>query len=200
MNLIRNGDFAEGREGWGNHRCGLSVVDGAARVTVDEPGDNLQLYQAGIVPEAGTRYRLTFWASSNDGSDMGVYLHQHDAPYADYGLGYVAWLGSERGEYSVEFMTPDVVPAEGRLRFSFGKYAKSGTVYSIDNVRLEAVVAELPQRPARRIHVIAPRLEAGDEVEVRIVRPGGIVLTAGGDIDWDATRWRLVAVYAEYSD
>lgn len=196
MNLVRNGDFTDGRENWSNHRCELIVADGAARVTIKEPGDNLQLYQAGIVPEAATRYRLTFWASSNDGSDMGVFLHQHDAPYADYGLSYEAWLDREMGEYSVEFMTPDMVPAAGRLRFSFGKYAGAGTVYTIDDVCLEAVIAELPPRPVRRIHVIAPRLEAGDEVEVRIVNPDDIVTTAGGDIDWDATRWGLVTVYA----
>lgn len=201
MDLIKNGDFTDGSAGWRSHRCDLNVTDGAARVTVNAPGDNLQLYQAGLLPEAGTRYRLSFRASSNDGSDMAVFLHQHDAPYAGYGLNYEARLDSEPGEYSVEFTTPDAVPAEGRLRFSFGEYARAGTVYTISYVRLETVDAALPQhRPARRIHVIAPRLEAGEEVEVRIVRPGNIVTTATGDIDWNATPWRMVAIYAENAD
>lgn len=211
MNLIQNPDFTNNGEGWQFHSSSggsFVAVDGAAVLTVTAPGDNIQFYQAGLILQPSTRYRLEFDAQSSKGDDLSVFVHQHTAPYLSYGLdGYVAGLSPETRRYATRFTTPDATAADARLRFWLAPYAQSGAVYTIDNVVLveepdgeEPPEGGEPPRRDRRIHVAMERIGPGEVLEFRYVSPDKVVSTPDGDIDWDATPWKLVATYEANSD
>lgn len=119
----------------------------AAEIRVVDPASPLQLYQKGINLQTKTDYELSFAAYSSDGSDLGVRIHKHSAPFTDYdvnygekgGLGRVN-LGTSWRWYTMVFTTPRSVETDGaRLRFWFRPYAQAGTVYYIDRVVLRPI-------------------------------------------------------------
>lgn len=147
-NVLMNGGFEAGKAGWNfyTNSSGQFTVeenayqcDNAARVHVDESGHNVQLYQRGLQLEPNTSYRLKFAAYSSSGNDFGVYIHNHTAPYQNYGLSlYQVNLSDEWQEYTVEFTTggfSDPV-RDGRLRFWLAPFAHPGDIYHIDDVSL----------------------------------------------------------------
>lgn len=200
MNLIQNPDFADGMTGWMFHASGggsFAVVDGEARLTVNAPGDNVQFYQAGLTLKPATRYRLAFRASSNDGSNLIAFIHQHTAPYTSYGLnGPVAAAGVEPQLFETVFTTPDAAEnlTDGRLRFWLAPYARARTVYTIDDVSLAEAADEPEPTPepeplpdlSRQISVIVRDIPPGGSHEVRHVRPADLVVR-DGDIVWSET-------------
>jgi len=203
LNLIQNPTF-DTLEGWHFHASGGGSAfadDGVAVITIDAPGDNIQLYQAGLALKPATRYRLSFTASGM--RNLSIFVHRHAAPYESFGLrGYVAELADEPRRFETYFTTPAAGDlSDGRLRFWFAPFGLAGTKYWIEGVELvEAGPEPVPGVTGRRVvHVIAQRLDPGDVLDVRYVEPGRIVLD-GTDIDWDATPWKLVAMYAPDTD
>jgi hypothetical protein len=148
-NLVRNHSFEDGVTNWLRHTNGgdvslgtdSSAVDGAssAKLTVNQPGTSLQLYQHSLNLEPNTTYSLSFSAKSSTGHDLSVYVHEHDEDYTNYGLGnYVANLSSSWQTFSTQFTTKGFSSTvnDGRLRFWFGPYDEAGDIYNIDNVVL----------------------------------------------------------------
>lgn len=150
-NLVNNFCFARGRAEWrfrargqGTFTTPLDDTYGgpySAVVTVNHAGGNLQLLQSGIALEPNTTYELSFGAYSSDGRDMSVWIHQHGAPYTNYGLNeHKVQLQTSWQTYHLVFTTPDLAEmGNARLRFWFKPFAHAGTVYHIDNVVLRAV-------------------------------------------------------------
>lgn len=147
-NLIQNSGFEAGKNDWGfftNSQGHFTTVapapegERAARVAITQRGSNVQLYQRNITLEPNTPYELRFNARSNSGHDLRVFMHQHDAPYAHYGLASArADLRPGYQTFTVPFTTPDLVGpiTNARLRFWFAPFAHAGDMYQIDNVRL----------------------------------------------------------------
>lgn len=154
-NVIENPSFEDGMAPWrfftstnGNFTIGDMASDGesAARIEIDEAGRNVQLYQSGLTLEPNTRYRLYVDAKSNNGQDMNILIHQHRAPYTNYGARIAGVdLTTEYQTYVWEFTTAnfDETVNDGRLRFWFAPHAEAGDVYMIDNVVLTKVNAEM---------------------------------------------------------
>ena len=89
---------------------------------------NVQLYQRGIQLQAGMRYRLSFAAYSSTGRDLGVYVHNHQAPYNNYGLSIdQVNLGTNWQLYTYEF-TANGSAGDARLRFWLAPFAQAGDV------------------------------------------------------------------------
>ncbi len=208
MNLIKNGDFSDGFTGWAFHApkgSNFDIEHGMARLTVAARGDNIQLYQAGIALEPGTRYLLTFTAAANGPHTLAVHVHRNTVPYESFGLAnYIADVDTEPKSFAVYFTTPRGTLDDGRLRFWLAPYADAGSIYRIGDVSLVKAIEEPqpePERqPRRYIHVIARDMEPGDTLEVRYVPSHKIKVDTHGDIDWNATPWRMVAVYAPDTD
>ncbi len=208
MSILVNGDFSDGFTGWKFHAPkGSSFdIDGGAQLTVSGKSDNIQLFQAGLELEPETRYLLTFTAAANGPHTLAVHMHRNVKPFDSFGLAnYIADVGDEPKSFATYFTTPKGTLDDGRLRFWLAPYADVGSVYRIGNVSL--VKAEDPQplpeperQPRRLIHVIARKVMPGDVLEVRYVSPGKIKVDERGDIDWNATPWRMVAVYAPDTD
>ncbi|MBK1876982.1 carbohydrate binding domain-containing protein [Pelagicoccus mobilis] len=118
---------------------GLSEV---AIVTINQSGNNIQLYQPSIELEPNTDYILTFDAYSNTGHNVRLSVSRHDAPYTNYGLHRVdVDLGDETTgwqTYTVPFTTRNFVSpvSNGRLSFWFANDALPGDHYVFDNVKL----------------------------------------------------------------
>ena len=209
MNLIENGDFSDGFTGWTFHApkgSSFDIEHGMARLTVASRSDNIQLYQAGLALEPETRYLLTFTASSEGPHTLAVHVHRNTVPYESFGLAnYIADVDREAKSFAVYFTTPRGTLNDGRLRFWLAPYADVGSVYRIGDVSLVKAeepqpLPELERQPRRYIHVIARKVMPGDVLEVRYVPPLRIKVDERGDIDWDATPWRMVAVYAPDTD
>lgn len=208
MNLLVNGDFSDGFTGWKFHApkgSKFSIENDRARLAISGRSDNIQLYQAGLELKPRTRYRLSFIVAANGPHTLSVHVHRNGIPYESFGLAYyIVDVGTEPSLVSVYFTTPDGVLDDGRLRFWLAPYADAGSVYTIADVELVEAPDEPEPEPEPRtrrvIHVIARTLKLGDVLEVRYVPPDKIKVDASGDIDWNATPWRMVAIYAPDAD
>jgi hypothetical protein len=150
-NVVANPAFEAGSYGWSFYSdapARFSVVaegfsgTSCAKMIMDRLGVNVQLFQSGIVLEANTQYRLRFRARSSRGHGLSVSLHQHGAPYTEYGpMGKEFVPGTEWGLYEVEFATRNFVGSvnDARLSFWFAGYPERGDVYLIDDVELKAM-------------------------------------------------------------
>ncbi|MCB0121637.1 MAG: carbohydrate binding domain-containing protein, partial [Caldilineaceae bacterium] len=150
-NVVTNGDFEVGTSPWRYHSNGGGTLStgapayscgNAARLQIGGSGGNVQLYQRQIQLEANTTYRLSFAAYSSTGADISVYLHNHQAPYENYGLKInQVNLGTNWQFYTVDFTTSgfDGVVNDARLRFWLAPFAQAGDVYWIDAVSLVKV-------------------------------------------------------------
>ena len=157
FNVIKNPSFEEGESNWkfytngnGFFRASTNrpwpdpgfVSPYSARIVIREAGDNIQLYQHGIMLEPYTTYRLTFGAFSNTGHDLKVYLHDHSPNYTNYGLrGYRANLSTSWQMFEKTFTTSgfDNAVDDARLRFWLAPFSEAGDIYYIDHVVLEKV-------------------------------------------------------------
>lgn len=156
-NVVQNPCFEDGTapwhfytNGWGKFYTAAPAYDGtfAARVEIDSPGSNVQLYQSGLVLEPNQHYRLYFAAKSSNGREVSLYLHKHRSPYTNYGLyDEVVDLGTEWQQYAVDFSTNSKAATDGRLRFWLAPYDAAGTVYWFDNVYLLKVTDGIPPPP-----------------------------------------------------
>jgi hypothetical protein len=151
LNVVTNPGFEVGSSGWSFYSdapARFSVAaegfggTGCAKMIMDRLGINVQLFQSGIVLEANTQYRLRFRARSSRGHGLNVSLHQHGAPYTEYGpMGKEFVPGAEWGLYEVEFATRNFVGSvnDARLSFWFAGYPERGDIYLIDDVELKAM-------------------------------------------------------------
>ena len=149
-NLIANPDFKSGTVPWRFYTDGsgnFSVINvsgnNIGRVQIKTAGTNVQLYQAGLMLEADTKYRLTFKADSNTGHDLRVALLKYGSPYTNYGLKKTFNLGTTWQSYSVEFTTSGFSGTvnDGRFMFWLAPYDAAGDEYFFDDVVLEQITA-----------------------------------------------------------
>jgi tripartite motif-containing protein 71 len=150
VNLIDNPGFESGTSPWvfytietGLFNVKAPVFDGnsAARVTLNNGGTNVQLYQKDLTLEPNTRYRLSFAAYSTTGHDLSIVLLKHASPYTRYGLDYKADLGTIWQTFTTEFTTSGFKGTvdDGRLMFWLAPFAAAGDTYYIDAIHLEKV-------------------------------------------------------------
>lgn len=111
----------------------------SAKMIINAPGSNVQLYQTGLTLQPNTNYELSFAAYSNNGRDMSIFLHKHGAPHTNYGIAnHIVDLTTSWKTYTISFTTPNTANlTDGRLRFWFAPYDAAGTVYYIDRVVLQ---------------------------------------------------------------
>ncbi len=150
---LQNPSFENGTQGWLFYTSSAgswSASDGAfecskaARVQITSGGSNVQLYQFGFALQPNTRYHLSFAAKSSSGHDMGVYIHEHDDDYTNYGLAVnQVDVGNGWQVYDYEFNTTGFAgtATDSRIRFWFAPFATAGDVYMIDQVVLQVVGA-----------------------------------------------------------
>ncbi len=159
-NLLTNGDFADGNEGWdiwaisAPGAADVSVADGAVTYAITNVGEedwNVQLKQGGLTLEQGSKYRLTFKASSSESRT--IKLAMLSASYAWYGGADIALTKDQEKEVVVEFTMNEETDPETTMVVSMGKIAGEDTPASTITLRDFSLVkveetAETPQQPA----------------------------------------------------
>ncbi|MDH3252557.1 MAG: carbohydrate binding domain-containing protein [Ignavibacteria bacterium] len=150
-NLIQNPGFESGTASWSFYANGSSnfsiagpayTGSGAGRVTVNQPGTNIQLYQVGIGLLPDTTYEISFAARSNTGHDLEVSIGKFGSPYTNYGLlPFVCDLTDGWAVFSTSFRTANFTSPvnDARLQFWLVPYAAAADEFWIDDVTLSMV-------------------------------------------------------------
>lgn len=149
-NIINNSGFEFWTTSWQFYTNGSGIFTAApigyeasksANIVLYTGGNNIQLYQRGIMLEPNTHYKLSFAAYSTTGHDLKVQLIKHVSPYTGYGLGQTFNLSKDWQEFSTEFTTTgfSTTVNDGRLMFYLVPFAKARDKYYIDYVQLEKI-------------------------------------------------------------
>lgn len=144
--LIRNAGFDAGTTNWqfnsdvsGNSfkaaSNGIFACGQFGQVTLNNTGQNIQLFQSGFVIEKGKKYKLRFDAQSTLPRNIDVYIQMHTSPYTNLGLSQkTVSLTEAWKQYEYTFSATNST-SNGRLRVWMAGLA-GGTVVNIDNVSL----------------------------------------------------------------
>ncbi|MBI5474684.1 MAG: immunoglobulin domain-containing protein, partial [Ignavibacteriae bacterium] len=154
QSLISNPGFENGTSSWefytnggGTFTTEIQSDNRVGKVSISKAGSNTQLYQTGIVLEAGKRYRLTFRAYSNTGHDVLLYIHKHGPPYSSYGLdGATADLTTAWASHSFEFTASGFtgIRSDGRFRIWLASTAVKNDMFYFDDFVLTSATATAP--------------------------------------------------------
>ncbi len=146
-NILANGDFENGTEGWEGFGDAispavgtLSVIDGKAVMNVENVGSddwNVQLKHFGLVIEQGSTYKLTFKGSSTVARE--ITLNVMSSTYSWYG-GSGFTLDEETKEYSFTFTMNNETNTDAGLFISMGKIGEAQpSVITLDDIVLEKI-------------------------------------------------------------
>ncbi len=126
--LIVNGGFDSGGNGWAGHQAVVEVAapgqpGPAAHLRNANKAVRGQFYQDGLALAPNTAYRLTFWARSSGGHNAQVTLVQGNNSTVNLGLSRSVNVTQEWRLFTLEFTTTDFAPSAGpgRLRFRLAK-------------------------------------------------------------------------------
>ncbi|MCB0081802.1 MAG: carbohydrate binding domain-containing protein, partial [Caldilineaceae bacterium] len=170
-NLVTNAGFEAGQSPWKFHTNGRGnyhttppgfECDRPAQLQIKKQGRNVQLFQKRVKLEANTRYRLSFYAYSNTGNDLKVYLEKNGGNRANYGVKAMrADLTGQWRMFTTEFTASGFngTAKNARLRFWLAPYDEDGDEYWIDHVVIE------PVNNARIAQPAAPEIELVQLVE-----------------------------------
>jgi hypothetical protein len=171
-NVVANGGFESGAGSWsfftngtGSFTAASPGFEGslAGRIKIIQPGDNMQLFQAGIILEPATIYRLAFTAYSDSAHAFTIGLLKNTAPYTNYGLPTRKFvLRKKYTSFSTYFQTSNFTSTvnDARLQIWFAGYAAAGDEYRIDNVTLLKSAA--PSKPPAP-QFVSPTAAASDQ-------------------------------------
>lgn len=152
VNIIRNFNFENGKTDWNfwaSSSAQFNIANqgvnnsNAAEISIQTPGNNIQLYQYNIALKSLTRYKLTFYAKAINANDFLVSVFKHISPYTNYGLWQRRFaITAELSQYFIEFTTTNFSQpsiSDARLMFQFGSLANANGKYYFDNIELVEV-------------------------------------------------------------
>lgn len=146
-NILSNGDFENGTEGWEGFGDAfspavgtLAVEDGKAVMRIENVGDadwNVQLKHFGLVIEQGGTYKVTFKGSSSVARDIS--FNVMSSTYSWYG-GSTVTLDEDTKEYSFTFTMNQETNTDAGLFISMGKIGEAQpSVITLDDIVVEKV-------------------------------------------------------------
>ena len=147
-NLIGNPGFETGTSPWTfwSDGQGVYTTDNTdpyecannAKVSINQQGSNVQLYQQPLTLQGGVEYQLRLAARSSGGQDAQLFVHKHGAPYTNYGLnGVTLDLTPAWQVFVVDFTAVGAVPlTDARLRLWLAPFDQNGMTYEFDDVVL----------------------------------------------------------------
>lgn len=155
-NLLKNADFANGREGWNAYaaadadNANITLENGVATFPLTDVGAAdyaAALQYDGLTLEKDAKYRLTFKASSTADRTINVAFQTPDGSSWYGGDGKLA-LTSELREQTIEF-TPanlsDLAAANVRLSFALGKITdwSTGQAVTTDTPASTIIISDI---------------------------------------------------------
>lgn len=150
-NLLKNADFAKGKEGWNvtavADAANVTLKDGKATFPLTSVGENawdVALEQTGLKLEKDAKYKLTFKASSTKDRKISVGFFTAGDKWQG---GSDPELTSTAKEYTVEFTPADLPasPSEASLKFTLGVFTdySSGSAVKVDTPVSDIVISDL---------------------------------------------------------
>lgn len=146
--LIANGEFESGSDGWTPHRVNVTVGEpgqpGQAAHVQNSTTARGQFYQSGLTLAPNTPYQLTLWARSDGGHDLVVSVVKDSDPTVSYGLGRRINVTTEWQLFTLTFVSAgfETQVDDARLRFRLASGRKVRA--DIDTVSLIATGDPLP--------------------------------------------------------
>ena len=144
--LILNGDFSQGLNGWGNWffqntqwKATGTVVDGVYKINVTQPGTaywHIVDQQVGIPLVKDVTYLITFDAWADNPNSMDVFLSKNHSDYGNY-YSTVKAITATKQKFSWTVKMAQASDPNCRFGFGMGKF--TGNVY-LDNVSIEKVL------------------------------------------------------------
>jgi len=159
-NQIANGDFSAGLppwQGFASTSGTFVVIGGEAQVSSFADNTNLQLYQDSFSLMGATTYKLSFRARSNHSKSVRVAVHDHVAPYTNFGLAKDIALTPLSATYTVLFTTTPGDKDHARFAFELTNFDAAGDVWWFDDVVLEVACGN---------GVVDPPLETCDDANL----------------------------------
>ena len=143
-NLVQNGDFTSGRDGWtwelqGNGEAEWSVDEGAAAIDITAGGSNVydvQLRQSGIALLNGNAYVFEFDARAENSRTIEAKVGQDESPYTNYSQIPLTFLTPAEQHFSYTFDMEFPSDDDSRVVFNMGQ--SDMDVY-LDNISLKQV-------------------------------------------------------------
>jgi len=149
-NLVVNGDFSDGMNGWalnkwGNSQASESVGPNGITITINTlPTDNkitdLQLVQATLPLLKGNTYRVSFDASATAARTMLVMAQLGETPWTSY-FEKTVELTTNKESYIIEFEMTENNNEIARLGFNIGNENPSVTIGNISVILLQGNVS-----------------------------------------------------------
>src|SRR5262249_8773912 len=144
QNMVQNGDFSEGTNGWsfnvsGSASAGLAIADGTSHFSISSGGSTLsaiQLRQDGNLLVQSNQYVLEFDAWASQSRYIDVKLAQSVAPFADYSHISPPYLTPNSTHYRYVFTMTQRTDFSASLLFNLGY--STADVY-LQNVSLFSV-------------------------------------------------------------
>ncbi len=162
-NLLINGDFQAGLNKWQWFDSGGSLPVVAGDTVLLPPGSHAstQFYQRGVRLVSQQRYivKITVQALTAD-AELGVYLHDHDAPYTLYGLRETFPVDTSWQTVEIPFIAKNFSDSTNNARFRLrpirGSVRLDAISLIVDQQTLGALVVPLhehqhPQSPAQPV-------------------------------------------------
>lgn len=140
-NLVTNGDFSDGQNGWtwelqGSGNADWSVQDGAAVIDISNGGDNVydvQLRQNGIPLIQGNTYVFEFEARAAAPRTIEAKVGQDVSPWANYSQLGPTFITQAPQTFSYEFDMDSPSDGSSRVVFNCGQ-ADNDVI--LDNIRV----------------------------------------------------------------
>lgn len=148
-NLLTNGDFSDGTNGWGintnaDQTATTVVTDGGIVFQVKNPGENdwdVQLNQNGFTLEKGCKYRVKFKVTSTKARTIKLGLMDNNCQKW-YGGADISLGEAEEKEVSYEFTMQQDTDNDSKMFISMGKISGENTPASditLTNFSLEKI-------------------------------------------------------------
>ena len=148
-NLLTNGDFSDGTNGWGintnaDQTATTVVTDGGIVFQVKNPGENdwdVQLNQHGFTLEKGCKYRVKFKVTSTKARTIKLGLMDNNCQKW-YGGEDISLGEAEEKEVSYEFTMQQDTDNDSKMFISMGKISDENTPASditLTNFSLEKI-------------------------------------------------------------
>ncbi len=139
-NLIKNGNFANGTEGWDIQaitapgEATVEVKDGKIVYNITNVGDNewyVQLKQIGIILEQGCKYKMTFKVTSTETRKIKFAMSNNDDNnYKWYGGADIDLTKDSEENFETEFTMDESTDSNTRMVVSMGKMDNKDTPVS----------------------------------------------------------------------
>ena len=139
-NILKNGDFAKGEEGWDINaisspgEASVSVNAGKVVYDIKNVGSedwNVQLKQNGITLEKGCKYKVTFNATSTEARTIKLAMLSNDGKYTWYGGADIDLASGTEKPVVIDFTVDKDTDTNITMVVPMGKIAEKDTPVSI---------------------------------------------------------------------